>query len=219
MTKRKSRQKWVKSLLTLGLMALGRREEAAVTVSRSVPGLTSRDELALLYRTARDLKLPGNIAEVGSWKGRTAVTMGRAVHDKGAKRRIYCIDPHMAGEDDEPSTLETFRLSVSSRGVKDLVEEMVMTSAEAARIIGERGEKLAMVFIDGLHEEEAVRHDIRAFLPLVAAGGVIALHDCVPDGAFPGVWKAYQSELFGKVVEIARASSLVVTLVRNPAES
>ena len=51
------------------LALLGRREEAAVMLARSVPGLTWRDEIALLYRTVRDLKLPGNIAEIGSWKG------------------------------------------------------------------------------------------------------------------------------------------------------
>ncbi len=195
---------------------LGRREEAAVMLARSVPGLTWRDEIALLYRTVRDLKLPGNIAEIGSWKGRTAVAMGRALLERGAQeRRIFCIDPHMAGEEGERSTLETFRMSVRSAGVQDVIEEMVMTSAEAACVLAQRDSRLAMVFIDGRHDEESVRQDIRAFLPLVARGGLIALHDCVPEGQFPGVWKAYQAELADQVLEIARASSLIVTWLRN----
>ena len=97
---------------TRWLTLLGRHEEAAVVLARSVPGLTWRDEIALLYRTVSDLELPGDIAEIGSWKGRTAVAMGRALLDCGAQRRIHCIDPHMAGEEGERSTLETFRTSV-----------------------------------------------------------------------------------------------------------
>ena len=90
-----------------------------------------------------------------------------------------------------------------------------MTSIEGARVLTERGVRLAMAFIDGAHDEESVRRDIRAFVPLPSSGGLVALDDCVPDGQFPGVWKAYQSELASQVSEIGRASTLLVTQLRR----
>ena len=216
-----SRQRLRRSVRARWLTLRGRREDAVVALARGVPGLLHRDEMALLYRTARDLALPGDIAEVGSWKGRSAVTMGLALQDAGrSDRTIFCIDPHQGSEEHaeiiarEGSTLPAFRENVRAAGVADLVAVLPMTSSEGACVLAERGVKLAMAFIDGAHDEQSVREDICAFLPLVISGGIIALDDCVPDGQFPGVWKAYQSELAPRVTEIGRASTLLVTQLR-----
>jgi predicted O-methyltransferase YrrM len=99
--------------------------------------------------------------------------------------------------------------------VANRIEEMVLESDEAARILTERGVRLRLLFIDGAHDEESVRQDIRNWVGLVRPGGIIAFHDCEPDGEYPGVWKAFQSELASRVEIVDRASSLMVTKLRS----
>jgi predicted O-methyltransferase YrrM len=202
--------------------ARGRREDAILQLARIVPGMFRHDEIRLLYRTARDAPPPGDFAEIGSWKGRTTVTQALGLRDGGiAGARIYAIDHHGGSDElqkkiaEEGSTLPQFRRNLRRLRVDDLVEEMVMDSAEAARILEVRGVRLRMLFIDGAHDEQSVRRDIRSFLRLINPGGIIALHDCEPGGEWPEVWKAYQSELAPRVEELARASSLLVTRLRR----
>ncbi len=200
----------------------GRREDAAVTFSRAFPGMFRRDEIRLLYRTTREVEGPGDIAEIGSWKGRTSIVMGVALRDAGRSGcKIYAIDHHLGSEEHrrqiltEGSTLPSFRRNVRLAGVAPLVEELVMDSEEASRTLAERRVRLRMVFIDGAHDEESVRKDILSFLPLLRPGAVVALHDCEPEGEFPGVWKAYQSELAPHAIEVGRAHSLLVSRLRS----
>jgi predicted O-methyltransferase YrrM len=202
------------------LTLAGHREDAVEWLVRIVPGMFARDEIRVLYRTARDALGPGDIAEIGSWKGRTTVTMGLALRDAGVKDcRIYAIDHHLGSAEHaeriacEGSTLAAFRKNVRDAGVEDLVEEMVMLSPAAGKILRERGVRLRMAFIDGAHDEESVRTDIRLMLPLMRAGGILAFHDYEP--GWPGVVKAFHGELDGKVDVVDRASSLLVARLRT----
>lgn len=205
------------------LAARGRPEEAALQLARSVPGWFREAEVRLLYRTVQDLGIPGDIAEIGSWKGRTTVVMGRALRDAGrGDRLIHAIDPHTGSAEHrdaiarEGSTLAAFRHNLRKARIARLVEEHVTTSQAAAQTLAARGTSLALAFIDGAHDEDAVRADIRAFLPLVAAGGLVALHDCQEDGPHPGVWRAYRTELANRVEEVARAESLLILRPPGP---
>lgn len=177
-----------------------------------------REEIRLLYRTVLASRPPGDIAEIGSWKGRSTVVMGLALRDSGdTSCRIYAIDPHIGSEEHrdvierEGSTLSAFTHNLQTLGVDSLVEPVVEYSTRAASALAARGVSLRLLFIDGAHDEASVRADIRAFLPLVRAGGTIALHDCGPDTGWPGVWAAYRAELAPVVKEVERAHSLLVT--------
>ncbi len=201
---------------------IGRREDAVAILARLVDGWFSQDEIRLLYRTVRGTVGPGDIAEIGSWKGRTTVVTGLALKDGNITDcKLYAIDHHQgSGEHhdliaQEGSTLPIFRRNVRTLGVADVVQEVVMHSDGAARFLAGKGVRLRLLFIDGAHDEESVRGDIRGFLPLVNPRGIIALHDCEPDGGFPGVWRAFQSELEPKVDVLARARSLLVTRLRS----
>lgn len=213
---------WRRRLVAAWLKRLGRREDAAVLLSRSVPGMFRQDEIRLLYRTARDAPGPGDYAEIGSWKGRTSIVQALALRDgriSGAK--LYAIDTHDGGLDliervahEGGSTLPQFRANVRSVGLSELIDEMVMPSERAAEVLGERGVRLRMLFIDGAHDEASVRRDIRAFLPLMNPRGIIALHDFDHD-RWPGVTKAYHAELADKVDVVERASHLLITRWRR----
>jgi predicted O-methyltransferase YrrM len=189
----------------------GRAEDAAVVYSRTVPGWFHREEVRLLYRTVRALPHPARIAEIGSWQGRSTIVMARALRDAELERgRIFAIDPHQGSVRHPGDTLSAFRRNVARAGVAGCVEEMVCPSAQAARVLAERRVPLDMVFIDGDHSEEAVRADIRGFVPLLRPQGIVAFHDWL-ESSWPGVCKAYRDELAPKVTEVARAHSLLVT--------
>ncbi len=204
-----------------GLRAIGREEDAAVWISRLAKGLFAEDESSLLYRSVRSIGAPGDIAEIGSWMGRSSIVMGLALRDAGTTtRRIYAIDPHMGSEEHRDfsaqhgSTFRAFQSNVSEAQVDDLIEPLVMKSTDGARTRAQRSVRLGMVFIDGAHDEASVREDIRSFLPLLNPRATVALHDCEENGGFPGVWRAFQSELAPRVEVLGRASSLHVTRLK-----
>jgi predicted O-methyltransferase YrrM len=202
---------------------IGRRDEAAVWTSRLAKGMFNPHETRLLYRTARDLRGGGDIAEVGSWMGRTSIILGLALQDARAARRIYAIDPHVGSEEHQDfirrhgSTFDDFRRNVEYAGVAELIEPLVMRSEEGAKLLLERGIRLRMAFIDGAHDENSVRQDIRSFLPLMLPGGIMAFHDCEEEGGFPGVWRAFQTELGGRAEIVDRARSLLVSRLHGQA--
>jgi predicted O-methyltransferase YrrM len=204
-----------------GLRALGREQEAAVWISRLAKGLFAEDESGLLYRSVRSIGAPGDIAEIGSWMGRSSIVMGLALRDAGSTtRRIYAIDPHMGSDEHRDfiaqhgSTFSAFLHNVAEANVDDLIEPLVMKSTDGARMLAERRVRLGMVFIDGAHDEASVREDIRSFLPLLNPRATVALHDCEENGGFPGVWRAFQAELAPRVEILERASSLLVTRLK-----
>ncbi len=200
----------------------GRREDAVEELARSADGLVSREQLRLLYRTALETAGPGDIAEIGSWKGRSTIALGAALLDRGEQDcRIWAIDHHVGGEElkaklgPSGSTLDVFRANIERAGVSEFITPLVMNSDEGARELSKRGVTLRMVFIDGGHDEESARNDIVNFLPLMRPGGIVALHDCHPDWEYPGVWRAYQKELQPRVEEIGSATHLLVTRLRE----
>jgi predicted O-methyltransferase YrrM len=210
-------------VLASALTLLGRRDDAVVALSRIVPGMFSEDETRLLYRTVREAPGPGDIAEIGSWMGRTSVIMGMALRDAATPDCvIWAIDHHVGSEEHASyiekngSTLDRFRRNIANAGLEDRIQELVMKSGEASQVLAERGVRLRMTFIDGAHDEDSVREDIGYMLPLMTPGGIVAFHDCSEgEDGFPGVWRAIQSELGSRVDIVDRADTLLVTRLRS----
>ncbi len=202
----------------------GNGEEAAMLWAWAIPGWSTKDELRLLYRATRRAAGPGDVAEIGSWKGRSTTVLSRALQDAGeTAARVWAIDHHVGSDEEEHreilahehSTLDAFCANIRAAGAGDRVDPLVMSSTDAARELARREVTLRMVFIDGAHDEPSVRADIRAFLPLVRRVGLVALHDCTAVGAaFPGVWRAYQAELEGRVEVVEHVDALLVARLR-----
>jgi len=74
------------------------------------------------------------------------------------------------------------------------------------------GAPINMVFIDGDHTYQGCRGDILAWLPRVAPGGVLALHDyrkAADDKPHPGVDRAVDELLLGRYEVIGHAGTLI----------
>lgn len=148
------------------------------TVLRDVEGWLTTDEALLLHQTASRVSSGHKIVEIGSWKGRSTICLSLG-SIKGNQAKVVAIDPHTGSSEHhkwlgEVDTFEEFCHNITKWKVKDIVETLRMTSADASQ---EVDDPVGFVFIDGAHEFRFVREDFRLWFPKVVDGGLIAFHD------------------------------------------
>src|SRR6201999_2357118 len=80
-------------------------------------------------------------------------------------------------------TLPRLRATLAAAGVEDDVIVVVGRSADVARLWRT---PLGLLFIDGGHTDAAAQRDYEGWVPWVAPGGALAIHDVFPDPADGG---------------------------------
>lgn len=140
--------------------------------------------LAGLAAEAADV--PGRIVEVGSWEGRSTAALANAVPG----RLVHCVDT-WHGSPGEPSEALAAERDVFATWVANMAE-LTAGNVQPFRM-GWRDyhaawptEPIALAFIDAEHSYNEVRDNIMAFLPLIAAGGIL----CGDDQHHPPVRQA-----------------------------
>lgn len=121
-----------------------------------------------------------HFVEVGTWKGRSAAFMCVEIANSNKKIKFDCVDI-WTGADGynndrsvQKNTLyEDFLVNMAP--VAGLFTPVREWSDKAAVLY--QDESLDFVFIDAGHTYEAVLADIKAWLPKVKPGGVLAGHD------------------------------------------
>ncbi len=130
----------------------------------------------------------GMIAELGCYKGRSLCSIAEVVRRK--RIIVTAVDTwHYA-----QNALKEFEENVAAFGLLPNVLPWHKSSREAA-LRCHPGD-LDLVFIDTPHDYDSVIADLKAWLPKVKPGGIIAGHDYCPQ--WPGVAKALD-EMFGQV--------------------
>lgn len=152
-------------------------EEARPLAAR-VGGWLMDCEGELLFKLARECEGRGAIVEIGSWKGKSTIWLGKGSL-AGQKAPVWAIDPHTGSDEHREAfgsvwTFDEFKKNIAESGLSDVVIPLVKTSEAAARNFEERVE---LVFIDGAHDYESARRDFDLWAPKVVDGGVVALHD------------------------------------------
>ena len=194
----------------------GFHQAADVLHVRRLEGFLSRPKIELLYRTVRDLDGPGEIAEIGSWKGKSTVALALAVRRSGRKEAVYAIDHHQGSAEHRPllgaegSTWPDFQRTIREAAVEDLVAPLHMSSSAGARWLAGRGVRLKFLLVDGAHDEASVTADLQSFLPLCLPHSRIALDDATPEATWPGVHQAYLRVLQPRAHEIGWAGSMLI---------
>jgi hypothetical protein len=146
------------------------------------------------------------VLEVGSYCGLSTVCLARTA------KLVVAVDPHDGRGTAVPQdTLPKLRANLQRYGVADRV---TVYPVPFARLDPDYTCRFDLIFIDGAHDAESVRADIRRALPLLAPGGVLAFHD-YGSPIDPGVAEAVD-ELIGEGAEMLSIhASLAV--VRPPA--
>jgi len=156
----------------------------------AIEGWISDIEGYVLYRIARDGEGEGAIVEIGSWMGKSTAWLAAGSHARG-RETVHAIDTFEGSPEhqetavlrEEGTTYHRFTENLEGAGLFDQVTPIVATSLKAAADWDKR--PIRLLFIDGDHSYEAVKADLEAWLPFVAAGGYVVFDDVID--AFPGV--------------------------------
>lgn len=176
---------------------------------KTIPGWATFRELYAEMVKRAPADQPSHFVEIGSWFGRSAAFIGVEIINSGKPIKVDCIDPWTDGGPDlkhkgakfkSPDELfECFKLNV--RPVQSVINPVRLSSLDAAPTYLDNS--LDFVFIDGDHSYEACRDDIKAWLPKVKHGGIIA----GDDHTWAGVRKAVKEALPHRHVEIRQVTA------------
>jgi predicted O-methyltransferase YrrM len=187
------------------------------------PGFMPEDEARALYAAAVAGAGLGDLVEIGTYRGKSAILLGAAAQACG--RMLLSVDHHRGSEEHQPGweyhdpslidpavglvdTLPHARRALALAGVERSVVLVVGRSAQVARLWqGAAG----FVFVDGGHTDEAAAADYEGWAPKVVVGGVLAIHDVFPDPADGGQapYRIYLRALdSGEFEELAGRGSL-----------
>jgi hypothetical protein len=158
-----------------------------------IQGWMADEAGSILYQLARFHAPNGNVAEIGSWKGRSTVWLGQAVKDRG-EGVVYSVDTWKGSPTEElhrsllrgyreNQLFEEFWENMQRTGVSGLVRPIRGESCLVYRFLP-AGVTLGLLFIDGNHEYPAVLEDLRLWGSKVADGGYVVFDD-VPTWAGP----------------------------------
>lgn len=144
-----------------------------------VDGWLSPAEGRLLYGFARDCTGKGVVVEIGSWKGKSTIWLGKG-SQSGNRVKIFAVDPHVGSSEHHHDnqkvwTFPKFERNINNAGVRDVVVPLVKASAEAAKAWN--GDAIEFLWIDGAHEYELVLLDYKLWEPYLINGGTIGFHD------------------------------------------
>lgn len=136
-------------------------------ITDKVDGWLGSREGPYLYSLAKVASPMGAVVEIGSWKGKSTIWLAKGCQAVNGEK-LYAVDPHRGGSEEE------FRKNIGMAGVDSFVTPIVKTSMEAVR---GWDRPIGLLWIDGDHSYESVRHDFFSWEPKVVESGIIALHD------------------------------------------
>ena len=156
---------------------------ASTALSQSLSGIRgwlSVDEATVLHELAATVPCHDAIVELGSYYGRSAISIASAVapsHQAG----VHLVDPHEGLEGYGASdSLGGLRTNLAKLGLLDRVQ---IHRARSTAIAAEwNGPQVGLLFIDAQHDVASVRADLESWTPMLAPGAIVAFHDANQPG-------------------------------------
>jgi hypothetical protein len=171
---------------------------------------------APIFRALISELRPRLIVEVGSWKGASAIHMAGICKDERLGTQLICVDTWLGSlemwtdpnDPDRygsllrrwgyPTLYEQFLSNIINTGHINCIVPFPQTSLIAARFLAHHQVQADLIYIDASHDETDVLADMRAYWPLVRAGGILFGDDW---GVFDGaITRAVQA--FGQPYEV-----------------
>ena len=137
---------------------------------------------------------PRVLVELGTDLGESYFTFCQATAENNTGTRCFAVDTWLGDEQSGRCDEATFtQVAAHNREYYDKFSKLVRGTFDEARDFF-RDESIDLIHFDGLHSEEAVRHDLTNWLPKLRPGGVVLMHDVLLRRPDFGVWKIW-SEL------------------------
>lgn len=167
------------------------------TLAEAARGFMPPDEGLALYEAAL-MAAGGPLLEIGSYCGKSAIYLGTAARERGTV--LFSVDHHRGSEENqagwehhEPDlvdpelakmdTLPVFRRTIHDA---DLEGTVIAVVADSSTLGDHWTTPLGFLFIDGGHGPGPAHRDYETWVPHVAEGGILAIHDVFPDPADGG---------------------------------
>lgn len=131
---------------------------------------------------------PDLIIEVGSWKGASAVRMGKLLKKRGLHGQIICVDTWL-GEIENwtdksnqqflkmhrgfPTVFYRFIQNVVANNLQLTIIPLPQTSSIGAKILNHHNIKADLIYIDANHEYTDVLRDLNDYWILLNKGGIM----------------------------------------------
>ncbi len=195
-----------------------------LAAAESARGFMPPDEGLALFDAAADVTVPGPFFEIGSYCGKSTIYLGDAARQRGTV--LFALDHHRGSEENQPGwefhepdlvdpdvgridTLPRFRRAVHDAGLEPYVVAVV---GDSPTVGAHWTTPLAFLFIDGGHGREPAHADFDRWVPHVASGGTLAIHDVFPDPADGGQppYELYLRAISGDFEPVSATGSLRV---------
>jgi predicted O-methyltransferase YrrM len=166
-----------------------------VARAADVEGFLSGKEMRFLCLLGAVPTAAGTILEIGSFKGKSTVLLAKAARLAG-DARVHSVDPLDAPSETDPdlrgasSSADAFRENLRRMGVEDSVTHHRMRSEELAP---DWDGPIRLLWIDGDHTLRGARTDLECFLPHLADGAIVAMHDVLH--AFEGGVRVFAEDV------------------------
>ena len=178
----------------------------------TVGGFLATNQERWLYEAAKATPANGLIVEVGSFLGRSTVSMAFGCLETA--RRIVAIDTFEGNSDDfingknnvswEGS--DFFNVFWQHLTARDLAVYVIPIRGMSHDVGRMWSAPINLLFLDGSHNYEDVKQDLELFLPWVVPGGCVAMHD-VTEG-WPGVYRVWDEIAKPALVQHGNVGSL-----------
>jgi MMP 1-O-methyltransferase len=134
-----------------------------------VPGWLSQEDAMKLYELA--FFAAGAILEIGTYCGKSAITMATAILDAGRRGPVVTVDT-------DPGAVMLAHRYAQAHGVQ---HEVVFVCQSVGRFLAATPAFCpSLVFVDGDHSTEGVRGDLDALAPCLLPGALVLFHDYFP---------------------------------------
>jgi len=150
-------------------------------IVKSIEGKTNPTAMTYLCELVQSLAdVPGMLIDLGTYYGRSAMVLVSASLGDQQRRRIVSIDNYQEGRNakqdvgvDNPAP--DFWRVYSNFKCRHRSYLICGDTADVPAVC--QGEEIALVFVDADHTRDGLTRDIKAWKPLVRAGGIMAFDD------------------------------------------
>lgn len=150
-----------------------------IDTAMGVSGMTTPEEIEYLARLA--FETYGQIVEVGSYQGRTAIALCMGQARRAEKNPpVLCVDPFENYEAvssvapghryDGEINYRQFINNVARYNVRHF-------RADSREVVAGFSGEVSLLWLDGQHDYEHVKADLEAWLPKLKPQAVVAFHD------------------------------------------
>jgi MMP 1-O-methyltransferase len=145
----------------------------------TVEGYLAPNEMRFLALMAACPRAPGEILEIGSFKGKSTIILAKSAAFAGDEK-IHAVDPMTAPSETDPdlrgeeSSFADFQKNIETHQVAGNVEFHQKFSYELAR---DWDAPIRLLWIDGDHTYAGTKLDLEGFAPHLTNGAIVAIHD------------------------------------------